>query len=92
MKLTKRLQMVSSSANLFLVLVLLVLLCLSGLEVQRKMGILKSATMAKESLFGDWWLFFDMVRLSDGWDDEFVTEHKLKDIEPVFHSDIGGRF
>lgn len=66
---------------------------LNGFEVQRKMGMLKSATMAKVR-FGEWW-FFDMVRLSDGcccWDDEFVTEHKLRDMEFVFHCEIGGRF
>jgi hypothetical protein len=62
---------------------------LNGFEVQRKIGILKSATIAKES-FEVWW-FLDMVRLSDGWD-EFIEEHKLMDIESVFHWDIGGRF
>ena len=73
MKLTRRVEMVSSSAK-FLVL--------KGFEVQRKMGMLKSATMAK-------------VRLSDGcccWDDEFVGEHKVRDMDPVFHCGIGGRF
>lgn len=48
MKLTRRLERVSSSVNL-----MVLVLGLKGLEVQREMGILKSATMAKEIL-EDW--------------------------------------
>lgn len=48
MKLTRRLERVSSSFNL-----MVLVLGLKGLEVQREMGILKSATMAKEIL-EDW--------------------------------------
>lgn len=76
--------MVSSSS----VMVFVLELGLNGFEVQRKIGILKSATMEKESFWD--WLFFAMVRLSDGCD-EFIVEHKVRDIEPVFHCDIGGR-
>jgi hypothetical protein len=41
MKLTRRFEMVSSCA--------IIVLGLNGFEVQRKIGILKSATIAKES-------------------------------------------
>lgn len=61
---------------------------LKGFEVQRDIGILKSATMAKVS-FWDWW-FLAMVRLRDGWDE--FEEHMLRDMEPVLHCETGGRF
>lgn len=49
MKLARRLEMVSPSVNL-----MVLVLGLKGLEVQRDIGMLKSATMAKERL-EDWW-------------------------------------
>lgn len=61
-----------------------------GFEVQREMGRLKSAI--KEKQRNGVWLFFDMVRLRDGWDIE-VEEHRQREILEVFcHSVIGGRF
>lgn len=64
------------------------LMALIGFEVQREIGMLKSAMRLAKHSFGDWG-FLDMARLRDGWDDE-VEEHM--DMEKsVVHSERGGR-
>jgi hypothetical protein len=83
MKLTKMLDMVSSSIS-FMDLEP----SLNGFEVQRATGRLKSAMIEKQSV--EFWLFLAMERLRDGWDE--LEKYMHRDVEFFLHSVIGGRF